>query len=49
MLRNPEGVIALVRPEREWKMMLKWNLNKCDGKWLTALIWFMIGKNYGFL
>jgi len=49
VLGNPEGKIALGRPRREWKMMLKWNLNKCDGKWLAALIWFRIGTNYGFL
>jgi hypothetical protein len=49
MMGNPEGMIAPGRPRREWKMVLKWNLNKCDIKWLTALTCFRIGKNYGFL
>jgi hypothetical protein len=49
MLGNPEGMTTPGRPRREWKMMLKWNLNKCDGKLLTAFNWLGVGKNFGFL
>jgi len=48
MLGIPKGINAPGRPRLEWKMILKWNLNKCDGKWLTALTWFRIGKISGF-
>jgi hypothetical protein len=49
LIRNREGKELLGRPTCDRMTILKWALNKCNGKPLSGFIWLRIGTSDGII